>query len=227
MILVPVKSVEHAKQRLSPVLDSAERSALARAMLEDVLHTLASFQLKISLETGCQAPRVAVVTSDSHARQLTRELSFEIIADRANAGETEAVARATRVCEASGVTSLLVIPADIPLLGVSELDAVFAAAPAEGAVLVPAWDGRGTNAALRRPPNLFILRFGDDSFEPHLRAARATGKPCVVLRLPGIALDVDTPEDLALLLAEETRTRTQRLLRAWNIVERISRAARL
>ena len=70
------------------------------------------------------------------------------------------------------------------------------AAPPEGSVLVPAADGRGTNAAFRRPAGLFPLRFGNDSFKPHLEAARATEKPCIVLSLPGIALDVDNPEDL-------------------------------
>ena len=88
-------------------------------------------------------------------------------------------------------------------------------------MLVPATDERGTNAALRKPADLFPLTFGEYSFQPHLRAARATGKPCVVLRLPGVELDVDTPADLALLIAAETRTRTQKLLREWRVRQRL------
>jgi 2-phospho-L-lactate guanylyltransferase len=98
---------------------------------------------------------------------------------------------------------------------------LFAAAPAEGAVLAPSASGRGTNAALRRPAALFPLRFGNDSFLPHLAAARATGKPAEVLRLPGVALDVDEPEDLANLMAVDGDTRAQRLLRKWRIAERL------
>ena len=86
-------------------------------------------------------------------------------------------------------------------------------APAEGSVLVPAGDGRGTNAAFRRPASLFPLRFGNDSFKPHLAAAQATGKPCVVLELPGIAVDVDNPADLQHLLASPGETHAQKLLR--------------
>ncbi len=67
-------------------------------------------------------------------------------------------------------------------------------------MLVPAADGRGTNAIFRRPAGLFPARFGNDSFKPHHAAAQATGKPCIVLPLPGIALDVDNPEDFALWL---------------------------
>ena len=112
---------------------------------------------------------------------------------------------ATRLCVSRGIDSTLVIPADIPLIQAGELDQIFAHAPAEGSVLVPAADGRGTNAAFRRPANLFPLRFGNDSFKPHLAAAQATGKPCVVLQLPGIALDMDNPADLQQLLAQPRR----------------------
>ena len=59
-----------------------------------------------------------------------------------------------------------------------------------------------------RPAGLFPARFGNDSFKPHHAAAQATGKPCVVLSLPGIALDVDNPEDLRTLAAAPGETRS-------------------
>jgi 2-phospho-L-lactate guanylyltransferase len=65
--------------------------------------------------------------------------------------------------------------------------------------------------------NLFPLRFGNDSFKPHLAAAQSTGKPCIVLQLPGIALDVDNPENLHQLLSHSGETRTQSLLRRWSL----------
>ena len=122
---------------------------------------------------------------------------------------------ATQVCLEQGVGYTLVIPGDIPLITARELDAVVKAAPEAGSVLVPAADGRGTNAALRRPADLFPLRFGNDSFKPHLAAARATQKPCVVLSLPGIGLDVDNPSELSQLAAAPGETRAQRLARKW------------
>jgi 2-phospho-L-lactate guanylyltransferase len=214
MVLLPVKSFTNAKQRLASVLDTAERYKLAQAMLEDVLQ---------ALRTWTQRPPVAVVTSDGHAQRLARRSSFEVIEDPNNAGETEAIAFATRVCEVRGVPYTLVIPGDIPLVEASELQAIVAASPEGpgGSVLVPATGERGTNAALRRPPGLFPLTFGEYSFQPHLRTARATAQPCAVLRLPGLELDVDTPADLALLIAAPTRTHTQELLRAWRVQERL------
>jgi 2-phospho-L-lactate guanylyltransferase len=127
---------------------------------------------------------------------------------------------ATRICEDRGIESTLVIPADIPLIQPWELEEILRYAPQEGSVLVPAADGRGTNAAFRRPANLFPLRFGNDSFKPHYSAARATGKLCVVLNLPCIAVDVDNPSDLQQLVSLPGQTRAQRLARKWALDER-------
>ncbi len=206
MILIPVKNLSAAKQRLAAVLDQPARTELAQTMLHDVAGVLAAWPRR---------PACALVTSDPFAIELARQYDFEIIPDPANSGETGAVEMATRFCVVRGSDSTLVVPADIPLIQASELDQILAYAPGEGSVLAPAADGRGTNAAFRRPANLFPLRFGNDSFKPHLAAAQATGKPCIVLELPGIALDVDNPEDLQQLLAHPGETRTQSLVRQW------------
>jgi len=211
MILVPVKNLENAKERLSSVLSAAERRALAETMLHDVLEALAA----VNHQT-----RVGVVTSDPFAVALAQHYGFTIISDPANFGESDAIAHATQHCVAYGEDNTMVIPGDIPLVQPEDIEQVLAAAPAQGSVLVPGWDGRGSNAVFRRPADLFPLRFGNDSFPPHLRAAQATGKPCLVLRLPRIGLDVDNPADLAQLLAHAGDTRSQQLLRSWKLEPR-------
>jgi len=211
MILVPVKNLAQAKQRLSAVLTPEERLALAHAMCEDVLQELARWQGR---------PAVAVVTGDPFARDLAARFDFEVIADALNPGETGAIEMATAECRQRGADCTLVVPADIPLIESSELQKIADSAPPGGAVLVPDAAGRGTNAALRAPADLFPLRFGNDSFLPHLAAAKATGKPCVVLELPGIARDVDRPEDLRELAAAKGERRSQKLVRSWNLDRR-------
>jgi 2-phospho-L-lactate guanylyltransferase len=210
MILVPVKNLTLAKQRLAAILDQPIRTELAQAMLLDVLETLA---------TWSRRPEVGIVTSDPFALQLAHEFHFTVIADNANRGETDAIEIATRFCESHGVDSTLVIPGDIPLIQSWELEEIIAAAPPDGSVLVPAADGRGTNAIWRRPAGLFPARFGNDSFKPHHAAALATGKPCIAISLPGIALDVDNPEDLRTLASAPGETRTQRLIRQWELAD--------
>jgi 2-phospho-L-lactate guanylyltransferase len=181
-------------------------------MLHDVVAVLASWP---------RCPARALVTSDPFALELARQYDFEIIPDAANSGETDAIEIATRLCVIRGSDSSLVIPADIPLVQARDLDQILAYAPAEGSVLASAADGRGTNAAFRRPANLFPLRFGNDSFKPHLAAAEATGKPCIVLQLPSLATDVDNPEDLRRVLDHAGETRAQRLLREWELDGRL------
>lgn len=210
MILVPVKNLAHAKQRLSSILSPEERITLARAMCEDVLQTIADFESR---------PAVAVATNDSFARELAKRFNFEVVADD-NSGETNAIEMATQFCKQNGATDTLVVPADIPLIEVSELQQIFDRAPSSGTLLVPDAAGRGTNAALRSPCDLFPLRFGNDSFLPHLAAAKASRLPCVVLYLPGIARDVDRPEDLDLLAAANGERQSQRLVRSWNLSRR-------
>jgi 2-phospho-L-lactate guanylyltransferase len=210
MILIPVKSLAYAKQRLASILDQQTRTLLAQAMLFDVLATL---------HTCVSGTEVSIVTSDPFALELAQRFEFQIIPDNANSSETDAIEFATRFCEEQGIDSTLVIPADIPLIHAFEIEKILQAAPAEGSVLVPASDGRGTNAAWRRPAGLFPLRFGNDSFKPHLAAARATDKPCVVLSLPGIALDIDNPSDLRQLAEAPGETRAQRLIRQWDLTD--------
>jgi len=210
MILVPVKNLSGAKQRLAALFDQATRTELAQAMLFDVLETLGTW-------TDC--PEVGIVTSDPFAIDLAHHFHFSVIPDNANRSETDAIEMATRSCEAQGVDSTLVIPGDIPLIQSWELARILQSAPDEGSVLVRAADGRGTNAIWRRPAGLFPARFGNDSFEPHHAAAQGTGKPCVVLSLPGIALDVDNPSDLRALAAAPGETRAQHLVRQWQLAD--------
>jgi 2-phospho-L-lactate guanylyltransferase len=206
VILIPVKNSSTAKQRLASILDQPQRTRLAQAMLHDVLSALHGWK---------DRPEVAIVTSDSYAMNLARQFGFEIIPDPANPGETGAIEMATQVCVRRGIDHTLVIPADIPLIQAWEIEEILKHAPSEGSVLVPAGDGRGTNAVFRRPASLFPLRFGNDSFKPHHAAAQATGKPCVVLQSRGIAVDVDNPADLQQLISLPGETRAQQLAREY------------
>lgn len=204
MILIPVKNLSTAKQRLSAVLPQSARTELAQLMLQEVIDAVSQFD----------GDEVAMVTNDPFAVELAAKHRFEIIRDDANLSETDAIAMATNVCCSRGIQSTLIIPGDIPLIEAAELRVIYDNAPHAGSVLVPAHDGRGTNAILRRPAGLFPLRFGNDSFLPHLAAAKSTSLPWVVLTLPGIALDVDTPEDLRQLALAAGNKQSQEMARA-------------
>jgi 2-phospho-L-lactate guanylyltransferase len=73
--------------------------------------------------------------------------------------------------------------------------------PFRNVVIVPDRHGQGTNALLLTPPDVMEPAFGEGSFARHAARARAAGAAVRVADLPSLALDVDTPEDLAALLA--------------------------
>ncbi len=206
ILLIPVKSLTTAKQRLANALTQSQRSQLAEAMLRDVMTAASGVLGRID---------VALVTGDARAQTLAREFGFGVIEDTRNESETAAIEMATAWCEERGYDTTIVVPGDIPLITSDELHRVLDAAPPAGAVFVPAYDRRGSNCILRRPASLIPLRFGNDSFLPHCEAMRKTGKELVILEMPGIGLDIDNPHELDLLLRRDGSTNAQRLLRSW------------
>ena len=214
-LLIPVKNLTHAKQRLAGALDQARRSQLAEAMLRDVMNAAAGVSNRLE---------AFLVTGDSQAQAMAAEFNFGVIEDTRNESETDAIDMATSWCERHGYDTSVVVPGDIPLITGDELKQVLDAAPVEGAVFVPAYDRRGSNCILRRPASLIPLHFGNDSFLPHCEAMKKTGKPLVVLEMAGIGLDIDNPQELELLVHREGNTHAQRLLRSWNIASRDAEA---
>ena len=207
-LLIPVKSLATAKQRLSEALDQAHRTLLAEAMLRDVLTAAAGVRDCLD---------VFLVTGDPTVQAIAAEFNFGVIEDTRNESETAAIEMATEWCESRSYDTTVVIPADVPLITSTELHRVLDAAPTEGAVFVPAYDRRGSNCILRRPASIIPLRFGNDSFLPHCEAMRNTGKPLIILEFPGVGLDIDNPHELDLLVQCEGNTQAQRLLRSWGI----------
>ncbi len=201
-----MKDLATAKQRLADALSQSQRSQLAEAMVRDVMAAASGVRNRLD---------VALVTGDARAQQVAREFGFGVIEDTRNESETAAIEMATAWCEQRGYDTTVVIPGDIPLISSDELHRVLDAAPAAGAVFVPAYDSRGSNCIQRRPASLIPLRFGNDSFLPHCEAMRRTGRELVILEMPGIGLDIDNPHELDLLVQRHGDTGAQRLLRSW------------
>lgn len=206
---VPVKGFTGAKSRTGAILTAAQREQLAATMLEDVLSALAGATLLAG---------ILVNTIDPVAADLARRYGARVVTEGAQDGHTGAVNGMARVLAAEGKGALLTVPGDIPRVTSAEIDAVVASCQ-EGPsfTIVPAHDELGSNAVLCAPPFSVPLRFGDDSYFPHLMAARAQGIEPVVLRLPGIGLDIDHPADLRAFVAAKPRkpTRTLALLEAF------------
>jgi 2-phospho-L-lactate guanylyltransferase len=201
--VVPVKELDGAKQRLSPYLNPDERRALATIMLEDVLDAIGAVR---------ELAGVLVVTVDTVAASLAGRYGARIVAEGAREGHTSAVTAAARLLVREGQAGMMTLPGDIPRLSSAEIAATLAAhRPAPSFTIVPAHDDLGSNTIVCSPPDAVPLRFGEDSFCPHLDAARARGIEPLVVRQPGIGMDIDNPVDLVTFLRMSPRVSTRTL----------------
>jgi 2-phospho-L-lactate guanylyltransferase len=197
--VLPVKTFRLAKQRLAGVLAAHEREELARAMAEDVLRALAA---------SPDLAGILLVTGDPEARRLAARYGARVLLEEDERGHTAASSLGARTLAQQRAAGMVQVPADIPLVtpeDVAPLVRGHGAAPS--IVLAPARDGRGTNAVACSPADVMPLRFGGDSFIAHRRRAQAHGIEPRIVRRPGLALDLDTPDDLAAFLAAPSPTR--------------------
>jgi 2-phospho-L-lactate guanylyltransferase len=207
---VPVKAFTGAKQRLSAFLSPEQREILAATMLEDVLAALAG---------ATRLAGILVNTVDERAAALAVRYGARVVTEGALDGHTGAVMGMARVLAAEGAGALLTMPGDIPRVTSAEIDAVVSSCmEAPSFTIVPAHDELGSNAVMCNPAFAVPLRFGDDSYFPHLAAARRCGIEPTIVRVPGIGLDIDHPADLrAFLRAPRKPTRTLALLEAFGL----------
>ena len=213
--VVPVKEFAGAKQRLSSCMSPEERRVLAAVMFEDVLEALSGAR---------ELAGLIVVTVDPVAASLAARHGARAVAEGAREGHTGAVTAAARLLIREGRAGMMTMPGDIPRATPGEIAAALAAhGAAPSFTIVPAHDDLGSNAIVMSPPDAVPLRFGDNSFYPHLDAARGQGIDPVVVRCAGIAMDVDNPADLVMLMkmAPPAPTRTLAFLEQSGVAARL------
>jgi 2-phospho-L-lactate guanylyltransferase len=194
LAILPVKTFSAAKKRLAGTLGSGSRHALAQAMLGD---TLGSLKRVRGLD------KTIVVTRDREAEGAALGRGVEVLRDREEAGQSAAALLGVAYALANGYDRVLLVPGDTPLLDPEELRSLLVTAEEHRrqVVIVPDRHGTGTNALVLSPPDALRPAFGPGSMDRHLAQARGAGLSLEVAEIPSLALDVDTPEDLAELSA--------------------------
>jgi 2-phospho-L-lactate guanylyltransferase len=190
-IIVPHRGLEHAKTRLAGVLDPAQRADLAERLLRHVL--------EVAVEAE---PDTVVISPDPGLGELVAGAGARLSVQHGlglNAGLAQARDEAIR----DGIDTVAVLHGDLPALTSPDITALLAAATGAGSLVAIAPDAAetGTNGLALAPPGVVEFQFGAGSLEAHRRAAKRAGAWITIVRRPGLAFDIDTPEDLAAWLA--------------------------
>jgi 2-phospho-L-lactate guanylyltransferase len=185
-IIVPHRGLAAAKTRLAPVLDDAEREALARRLL-----------LRVLAVAHESCGDVVVITPSEALEPLVAGAGARLAVQR-GMGLNAGLEQARREALADHIDTLVVLHGDLPNLGTDDVAALRDAVPQPaGVAIAPDRRGSGTNGLALRPPDAIAFRFGIGSFAAHLAEAEAAGVPIVEVHRPGLAFDLDTPADLA------------------------------
>jgi 2-phospho-L-lactate guanylyltransferase len=205
LAIVPIKSLANAKQRLGQALERGSRRSLVQAMFSDVLGALRRAE-------GVDA--IAVVTDDVVAESLAQGDRVAVLPDGREDGQSHATEVGISYAREQGFSRVLLVPGDTPLINPVEIEELLlrCARDGIGVAIVPDRHGTGTNALVISPPDAFPPSFGTDSLERHLAIARDAGVVHRVEAVPSLALDIDTPADLAALWVtfDESRRGAQR-----------------
>jgi 2-phospho-L-lactate/phosphoenolpyruvate guanylyltransferase len=194
--IIPVKRFGAAKQRLLEALDRPQRAVLVKAMLADVL---------AAVPTAERVERVIVVTGEGRAERIALAQArrvgtpFEVLREPHDRGHSAAATLGIVRALSHGAGCAALLPGDCPLLDPGELDAALDRMRPGRVAVVPDRHGTGTNALLLAPADAIGPAFGEGSMERHRDRAGRAGYDVAVERLDSLALDLDTPDELAAL----------------------------
>jgi len=187
--VVPVKDLRGTKSRLAPILDPGARAGLTLYMMGRVVRAI----VEAGVEDVCVVSPDRMVLEEAKRRGATPLV-------QESRGLNPALEEGRRRALELGAPTLLVLPADLPLLDAGDVRAVLQeTGERSSAVISPDSMRSGTNALLLHPPDVLSFAFGPDSFEAHLGAARRRDLDVRICERPHLAFDLDTAGDLARL----------------------------
>ena len=186
LAVVPVKSLQEAKSRLTAALSPEERSALTLNMLNHVLATIT--------ESGVIS-KIGIVSPNSAELQLPKDIA---VIEQMRSGLNNHLEEGREWAISNGADALMIIFADLPLLTPDDIRAITNIGKARGTlVLAPDRHGGGTNIMLTHPASLSTFAFGQGSYQKHRAQTLPDRSRIKTYISKGTALDIDTPEDLS------------------------------
>jgi 2-phospho-L-lactate guanylyltransferase len=188
LAVIPVKSLSTCKERLSSVLNVDERKEFVLSMLNDVLEAASSSMVNQTVIVGLDYLIQKIIESRAYFLLETKK------------GLNNALEYATNWCVERGAEAILILPADIPLITAADINRMIQMSSEVASIVIsPSRDG-GTNALMRKPPDVIKTHFGPGSFNRHVGEASKKGIQAKIYRSSRIYLDIDSIQDLRMFL---------------------------
>ena len=196
--IVPAKTFARSKKRLAKLLTVDERIKLSEVMLYDVLASVCN----------CRCiSKIIVISKDEHVLSIAREFGTKIVQEEEELGVNAAVALTDSICKDSDAS--IVIPQDLPLILPSDMDMLCSSAKQKKCVIItPSHRYDGTNALLRKPSNVIRTYYDEDSYEIHVQKAKERKVPVKIVMNRRLMLDLDVPNDITHIMADNSGSRT-------------------
>jgi len=187
-VIIPVKPLNRAKSRLAGVLSPEQREQLAESMFRHVLEVVRALPQIIG---------TLVISRDSRALAIAREYGAKTVQETGAPELNNALTRATQAVASWGGKAVLVLPADLPLVRVEDLEQMLAIGRGISTVVIATdRNADGTNALYMSPPGVIPYAYGPGSYQRHIQLAREAGVEVKFFASENLALDVDIQEDL-------------------------------
>lgn len=219
-VLLPIKNLNFAKQRLSSLLNAAERRIFFQAMLNDVLQVLDDHPF---------IHGITLVSDDPSADALTNKYDLSCITQTSlkTQGLSDTVQAGVLFLGDNGIDDVMVLHGDLPLISereITDLVHAYATAYKPTVMLTPDRRGTGTNCIVCPAQSNFQFHYGANSFDKHRAQASLCGLKTKVSEQQGISCDIDYPHDLLQFLAQvdsDNAANTQRFLHSNKVFNRL------
>jgi 2-phospho-L-lactate guanylyltransferase len=201
--IIPIKSLNNSKKRLESFLTPIQRRELILALLKDVLS---------AVNASRHTDRILLVTPDTEIIEKIKgwgTSKVEYLLEPEERGTNAAVQFAIKWCLKRPVSSIMIIPADLPLLNSTAVDKLLQLGLTEYSIIIaPSQRKDGTNAFFQKPPNIIPVWYGNNSYQKNLETIKKNHISFKIIEDPAFALDIDLKEDLITLQETSTSSNT-------------------
>lgn len=189
--IVPIKPLRRGKSRLASVLSEKDREQLNQTLLIKTIRCLKEIK---------EIDQILIVSYDPSALTISRDYGVRTVQESPNTNINKALRKGTMAAMAFNVSSLLIVPADLPFIEPEVICGLLAKSQKQPEIIItPDRRMNGTNALFINPAGILEYDFGNWSFSKHVEQAERKKIRIEIYNNDKLSFDLDIPEDLEYL----------------------------